>query len=83
VEWRGEEPPLATDLRGCRVLAQGLTRVEVFTEGQAAVLGNAPDTVPVAGLTSPFRDFGVGTVTHVWGWKALPRRVERELQRDG
>ncbi len=73
-------PPEPSDLRGCRVLAQGLTGVEVFSQGQASVLGNAPDTVPVAGLTSSFRDFGVGTVTHVWGWKALARRADQVLQ---
>jgi hypothetical protein len=35
--------------------------------------------VPVAGLTSTFRDHSVGTVTAVWGWKALARVVERTL----
>lgn len=80
VDWRGYAEPDAGDLRGRRVLAQGLTRIEAFTDGAAAVLGNTTETVPTAGLTSSFRDFGVGTVTHVWGWKALPRRTEQVLQ---
>jgi hypothetical protein len=80
VDWHGDMPPEPSDLRGCRVLAQGLTRVEVFSQGQARLLGNAPDTVPVDGLTSSFRDLGVGAVTHVWGWKALARRAEQVLQ---
>jgi hypothetical protein len=79
VEWRGVAPPAAADLRGCRVLAQGLTRIEVFTEGGARILGTTSDTVPVEGLTSAFRDFAVGTKTSTWGWKALPGRVERAL----
>jgi hypothetical protein len=83
VDWRGDEQPQATDLQGRRVLAQGLTRIEAFTEGRAAVVGNTTETVPVDGLTSSFRDFGVGTVTHVWGWKALPRRADAVLQESG
>jgi hypothetical protein len=51
----------------------------VFTEGGARVLGNAPDTGSTAGLTSVFRDHGVGTVTATWGWKVLAQRVEKTL----
>jgi len=40
LDWRGDVEPLAHELAGRRVLAQGLTRVEVFTEGGAPVLGN-------------------------------------------
>lgn len=83
VEWRGDAQPQAADLRGRRVVAQGLTRIEAFTEGAAAVVGNTMETVPTDGLTSSFRDFGVGTVTHVWGWKALPRRTEQLIQEQG
>jgi hypothetical protein len=79
VEWRGEDDPSADDLHGQRVLAQGLVSVDVFVRGGATVLGNAPGTEPVEGLTSAFRDFSVGTKTHTWGWKALPKRVERTL----
>lgn len=79
VDWRGTRGPSAADLRGCRVLAQGLVRVEAFTEGGARILGNAPDTEPVAGLTSVFQDHGIGTVTATWGWKVLAQRVEKTL----
>jgi hypothetical protein len=79
VDWRGQRAPMAADLRGCRVLAQGLTCIKVFTEGGAQIIGNAPDTAPVDGLTSVFKDHGVGTRTSVWGWMALTRRVEKEL----
>lgn len=83
IDWRGDETPNADSLRGCRVLAQGLTRVEVFTQGAAVVVGNTTETVPTDGLTSSFRDFGVGTRTEVWGWKALPGRVEQVLSSGG
>lgn len=79
VDWRGRRAPGAVDLDGCRVLAQGLTGIRAFTEDGAQIIGNATGTVPVAGLTSSFRDHGVGTVTAVWGWKALARVVEKKL----
>jgi hypothetical protein len=79
VDWRGARPPSAADLRGCRVLAHGLVSIKAFTEGGASILGNAPDTVPTAGLTSAFRDYAVGTVTYTWGWKVLAQRVEKTL----
>jgi hypothetical protein len=79
VEWRGDESPAPLDLHGRRVLAHGLTRVEVFTEGGAEIVGNAPGTVPVGGLTSAFRDFAVGTGTQNWGWKVLSNRIEGVL----
>jgi hypothetical protein len=47
------------------------------------VLGNSKETVPGYGLASTFRDFSVGTRTQVWGWKALPRRVELVLFGEG
>jgi hypothetical protein len=79
VDWRGSTTPTAADLRGRRVLAQGRTSIAVFTEGGAQILGHAPDTVPVPGLTSSFRDFSVGTKVYVWGWAMLTDRVERAL----
>lgn len=79
IDWHGEVPPPVADLHGRRVLAQGLTGVEVFKVGGAVVLGNTTDTVPTEGLTSAFRDFSVGTRTQTWGWKALARRVEQEF----
>lgn len=83
VDWQGDEVPVADDLRGRRVLAQGMVRVEVFTEGHAVVLGRQRETSPVDGLTSAYRDTGVGTVTEVWGWKALPKRVQLALAQSG
>jgi hypothetical protein len=67
VDWRGEKPPSSEDLRGRRVLAQGLMSVEVFTKGDARVLGSQPDVAPVEGLSSAFRDFAVGTKNQTWG----------------
>ena len=79
IEWRGEAPPTAEDLRGKRVLDQGLVSVDAFTKTETRLLGNQPDTKPAEGLTSAFRDFAVGTKTQTWGWKVLPQRVERVL----
>jgi hypothetical protein len=79
IDWSGSDPPATSDLRGRRVVAQGLTRIEAFTESGAMVLGNAPDTVAEEGLTSSFRDFNVGDQTEAWGWKLLARRVESAL----
>jgi hypothetical protein len=79
VDWRGIRTPAPADLRGCRVLVQGLVRIEVFTEGGAQIVGNAADTAAVDRLTSAFRDHSVGTITYTWGWKMLPRRVEQTL----
>ena len=80
IDWRGDTPPTGADLAGRAVLAQGLTVIEVFTLGGAVVLGNTLDTVPAPGLTSIFRDHGVGTRTSVWGWKSTGRVAERVLR---
>ena len=79
VDWRGDAEPAAADLAGRRVLAQGLTRVEVFTEGGAQILGNSQATLRGQDLRSAFRDFEVGTKTQTWGWKVLARRVADTL----
>lgn len=79
VDWRGTEPPQAHDLQGRRVVAQGLTRIEAFTQGGAVILGNASEAVADGGLTSSFRNRGVGTKTEVWGWKALGQRAQSAL----
>ena len=80
VDWQAPAAPAAGDLPGRRVLAQGLVSIDVFTKGGAELLGNTSDTAPVAGLTSAFRDFHVGSITHTWGWKVLPLRVEKTLR---
>jgi hypothetical protein len=53
-----------------------MTRIEAFTEIGSQILGNT-DAVGVSELQPNYRDFEVGTVTHVWGWRALPQIVER------
>ncbi len=83
LDWQGDRVPDADDLQGRRVLAQGMVRVEVFTEGHAVVLGTQPETTPVDGLTSVYWGSGVGTVTQVWGWKALAKRVQLALAEGG
>jgi hypothetical protein len=80
VDWQGPAPPRESDLLGRRVLAQGLTGIEAFTETGAEVLGNTDRTIGASMLTSNYRDFHVGAVHHVWGWRALPGVVERTLR---
>jgi hypothetical protein len=80
VDWDGSAPPRDSALHGRRVLAQGLTRIEAFTETGAEVLGNTDRTIGASLLTSNYRDFDVGAIHHVWGWRALPRVVERTLR---
>ena len=80
IDWQGRLPPAAYDLAGRRVLAQGLTRIEVFTEVGSQILGNTSATSPSPGLASNFRDFHVGAVHNVWGGRALPKLVERTLR---
>ncbi|WP_378145686.1 hypothetical protein ACFJGV_18520 [Cnuibacter sp. UC19_7] len=62
------------ELAGMKVIQQGLTGIRIFTEGGAEVIGWV-EPVPT-GLPSNFRDFGVGTVTQVWGWRAALARSE-------
>ena len=80
VDWQGAAAPGESDLFGRRVLAQGLTGIEAFTETGAAVLGNTDRTIGASLLTSNYRDFHVGAVHHVWGWRALPEVIERILR---
>jgi hypothetical protein len=80
VDWRGSSPPSEQDLAGRRILAQGLTRIEAFTEMGSQVIGNSGKTIGASALASNYRDFHVGAVHHVWGWRALPKVVERTLR---
>jgi hypothetical protein len=79
IDWRGNAEPTVPELAGRRILAQGLTRIEMFTKGGAQVIGSTNATVHGPELKSAFRDHGVGTVTEVWGWKAIDRRVSTAL----
>ena len=62
-----ESPPTAAAVTGLAAIQQGLTRIELFSEGQAQVFCNVP--VRDIGLDSNFRDFEVGTRHRVWGWR--------------
>src|SRR5215472_14788339 len=75
IDWRGPTPPQVSDLEGRRVLAQGLTRIEAFTTLGAQILGNSSKTLGASALASNYRDFHVGVVHHVWGWRALRRSL--------
>jgi len=83
VDWRDATPPSASDLAGRRVLEQGLTRIEAFTEVGSTVIGNTAEMVGGSALDSNFRDFHVGAVHNVYGWRALPKIVERVLREKG
>ena len=71
--WVGESPPTSKDVAGLRVTAQGLTGIEIFTEGGLEVVATSP--VAPHAFPSNFRDFEVGTKHNVWGWKAAIARV--------
>ena len=70
--WRGEAPPTSAAVAGLGAVEQGLTRIELFSEGNAQVFCNVP--VKEVGLTSVFRDHAVGTTHHVWGWQTAIRK---------
>ena len=48
----------------------------------AKVLGRIHLPAELA-LAPNYRDFGVGTIHTVWGWKVLPRLVEDHLSGSG
>ena len=63
----------AASVLGSEVREQGLTRIELFTQGGFQVTGScavSPNPWP-----SNFRDFDVGTVHQVWGWRSAVRKV--------
>jgi hypothetical protein len=80
IDWRGSSPPSEQDLSGRRILAQGLTRIEAFTEMGSQILGTGAKTVGASALASNYRDFHVGAVHNVWGWRALAKVVDRTLR---
>src|SRR5438093_8162699 len=51
VDWRDAMPPSQSDLVGRRVLEQGLTRIEAFTEVGSRVIGNT--ITSTGGVRSP------------------------------
>ena len=73
VAYDGLASPTAETVLGRPILQQGLTRVEMFTEGGLEVVGNCavtPNPYP-----SNFRDFGVGVKHQVWGWRAAMKQA--------
>ena len=73
LEWHGVEEPTPASVLGSEVREQGLTRIELYTEGGYQVTGScavSPNPWP-----SNFRDFEVGTVHKVWGWKTAARKL--------
>lgn len=80
VDWWGNASPSSEGITGRRILTQGLTRIEAFTEMRARVLGRAVVTHDRV-LPSHYRDhFAVGAVHHVWGWKTLASVVADTLK---
>ena len=79
VDWRGQSPPTTSELAGRRIIDVGLTRIEAFTKIGSQVLGNSDQTIGASEFPSNYRDFKVGTIHHVWGWRALPQVVEKAL----
>lgn len=69
--WSGSVPPTAEDVQGMQVGEQGLTRIELFTEGHLQVVANSP--VNPSRFASNYRDFGIIARHQVWGWKAAIR----------
>ena len=78
VDWSGPVRPAHEDVAGRTILTQGLTRIEAFTITGEQILGHAPVTYHEP-LASNYRDFAVGTVHHVWGWKVLGKVAARAL----
>lgn len=76
VNWHGEQAPREADIAGLPVIAQGLTRAELFTEGGLAVVGNV-GPVPTT-FDSNYRDHQIGAVHDVWGWKAAIRHAQAQ-----
>jgi len=79
VDWRSPTLPVGYDLRGRRVLIEGVVRFEVFAPGRAEVFGNSEQIIPPTTWSEVARDFTAGTRTEVWAWKSIRRRAERAL----
>ena len=77
VDWRSPTLPVGYDLRGRRVLAEGVVRFEVFAPGRAEVFGNSGQIIPPVTWSEVAREFAAGTQTEVWAWKSIRRRAEQ------
>ena len=80
VDWRAPNLPVGFDLRGRRVLTEGVLRFEVFAPGRAEVFGTSDQVVPPVAWSDLAKDFTAGTSTEVWSWKSLRRRAELALK---
>lgn len=72
--WYGVQPPTLDDVQGLAVVEQAMVHKKLFTEAGLQVVTSFP-VIPTA-LTSNFRDRGVGTIHHVWGWRTAMRKAE-------
>ncbi|WP_460447310.1 hypothetical protein [Angustibacter aerolatus] len=79
VDWRAPTLPVGHDLRGRRVLAEGVVRFEVFGADRAQVFGSNLAVVPPPAWSELAKEFTAGTSTEVWSWKSVRRRVDRVL----
>jgi hypothetical protein len=75
LDWIGSEPPTASALAGCRVLASAKARVEAIANTGGQVLGNR--SLDEDGIAPPAPEkFAVGEKTSVWGWRTILNRAE-------
>lgn len=80
VDWRSPSLPVGFDLRGRRVLVEGLLRFETFGPGRAEVFGTTDLIVPPVAWSDLAKAFSAGTIEEVWSWKSLRRRAETALR---
>jgi hypothetical protein len=79
VDWRSPRLPVGHDLRGRKVLVEGVVRFEVFAPGRAQVFGSYEHLVPPAAWSPVAKQFLAGTSTEVWSWKSMRRRAQLAL----
>lgn len=79
--WSGAEPPTARDVEGLPVTEQGLTRIELFTEGGLQVVANSAG-VPTA-FASNYQDLRWALDTASGdGRRQSARRLQRQTPPD-
>ena len=70
--WSGSRSPTESDIEGLEFVEHGLTTIEVFTNGGAQVVANAP---LARGIQSALNDLRVGAKHSVWGWRTAIQRA--------
>lgn len=83
LDWREPRLPVGFDLRGRRVLTEGVVRFEVFAPDRAAVFGSSDLAVPPAAWSELAPAFAAGTTQEVWAWRSIPRRAAAALAARG